>query len=335
MDSQSLSKPAVQGMNDAARASGAKMMKRWSSSEIPERDRLAYWVDAVCSTLVPQRCEPRRDKSFFGEIGYDEIGPARLVTLHTIDQRVSRLPNQVGGDPVEYFHVNVMRSGRGLTSQDGREAELAPGGLVLSDSARPYAIDFVDDYSSIVLRIPKPMLQQRIGTGDPFTLMRVDGTSGLGGMVTSMLRDLPAQLPTIPQSSRARLAENIIDLVAAALLSGGGEHAPVSAQLTLTRVKFWIETHLSEKLSSDEIARQCGLSVRHLNRLFVAEGSSLMHHVWERRLARCHRDLNDPALRRRSITDIAFAAGFNDLSHFSRAYRSRFGISPREARPKR
>lgn len=62
------------------------------------------------------------------------------------------------------------------------------------------------------------------------------------------------------------------------------------------------------------------------------EGTSLMHHVWERRLALCHRDLTDPAMCNRSITDIAFAAGFNDLSQFSRAYRARYGCPASKSR---
>jgi AraC-like DNA-binding protein len=65
-----------------------------------------------------------------------------------------------------------------------------------------------------------------------------------------------------------------------------GEGAPLSARLTLTRVKFWIETHLAEKLSGEEIARHCDLSLRHLNRLFESEDTSLMQYVWKRRLAR-------------------------------------------------
>jgi AraC-like DNA-binding protein len=52
----------------------------------------------------------------------------------------------------------------------------------------------------------------------------------------------------------------------------------------------------------------------------------------KRRLTRCHRDVTDPAMRCRPLGEIAFAAGFNDLSHFSRAYRARYGCTPRDAR---
>jgi AraC-like DNA-binding protein len=110
---------------------------------------------------------------------------------------------------------------------------------------------------------------------------------------------------------------DIVDLIACALLSTGGG-APLSAQLTLTRVKFWIESHLTEKLCGEEIARHCNLSLRHLNRLFESEDTSLMQYVWKRRLARSWRDLCDPAQRHRSIGEIALANGFNNLSHFSR-----------------
>ena len=91
---------------------------------------------------------------------------------------------------------------------------------------------------------------------------------------------------------------------------------------------------MTEDLSGERIAAANGVSVRHVNRLFAGEGTSLMHYVWERRLIRCRRDLTDPTMAHRTIGKIALAAGFNDLSHFSRAYRARYGTTPREERGK-
>jgi AraC-like DNA-binding protein len=42
--------------------------------------------------------------------------------------------------------------------------------------------------------------------------------------------------------------------------------------------------------------------------------------------------VTDPAMRGRPVGELAFAAGFNDLSHFSRAYRARYGCAPRDVR---
>jgi AraC-like DNA-binding protein len=307
------------------------MMQRWSSSEIPSRERLSFWVDVVCRTLANLRCEPRRDQPFFGEIGYDEFGPLKVVTVRSVGQCVSRSTALAASDPAGFYHINIMRTGRGLLKQDRRETDLASGGFAFADSSRPYAIDFIGNYSSNVLRIPRPMLQQHIGAPECFTGTRVEGASGLGAMVSSMLSDLPGLLSNTPNSVHERVADNIVDLVAAALLTAR-EDAPLSAPLTLTRTKFWIETHLTEKLSGEKIARHCNLSVRHLNRLFESEDTSLMRYVWKRRLARSWRDLSNPAQRHRSIGEIALANGFNNLSHFSREFHAWFGIPARAAR---
>ena len=224
------------------------MTRIWSSFQIPAQDRLDFWVDAVCLTLVRLRCEPRRNRPFFGEISYDELGPLKLVNVQSIGQRVSRSSSETADDQDEYYHVNVMPSGCGLMVQDGREAVLGPGGFVFSDSAQPYTIDFTSDFSSRVLRIPRPMLLRRIGAPENFTAWRVDGMNRLGANVASLLHQLPMRLSAIPVCAYERVADNIVDLVAAALLSTADD-APVPARLTLTRVKFWIEIHLTEKTS--------------------------------------------------------------------------------------
>ena len=43
----------------------------------------------------------------------------------------------------------------------------------------------------------------------------------------------------------------------------------------------------------------------------------------------------DPALRHRTIGDLAFSWGFVDASHFSRAFKARFGVGPTDYRLKR
>jgi transcriptional regulator GlxA family with amidase domain len=51
-----------------------------------------------------------------------------------------------------------------------------------------------------------------------------------------------------------------------------------------------------------------------------------------RRSARAYRFLTSPRHAHRKIADIAFAAGFGDVSHFDRMFRCRYGRSPSEVR---
>lgn len=305
------------------------MPKIWSTADVQPRDRLPYWIDAVCDSLVHADCEVSRDRPFFGEMRTEALDDLRIVALAGTVRRVTRSPRQIARDPTDSFAVTVNQSGVNLFNQDGRDAVLRRGDLVLHDMTRPLQISVDSDFAQTVLLFPRSALKSRLGAAEPYIGRRIDGATGMGRLLSPLLRALPAPLDGIPTAARERVAGNVLDLIATALLPLS--EAP-SAGMTLVRVKLWIETHLGEALTAERISGACRMSVRHLNRLFRREGTSLMHHVWERRLALCHRDLTDPAMRNRSIIDIAFAAGFNDLSHFSRAYRARYGCPASELR---
>ena len=53
-----------------------------------------------------------------------------------------------------------------------------------------------------------------------------------------------------------------------------------------------------------------------------------MARLWEERVNCAARLLSAPAAADRSITDIAFACGFNDSSHFGRVFAARKGMAP-------
>jgi AraC family transcriptional regulator, positive regulator of tynA and feaB len=248
-----------------------------------------------------------------------------------VAQIITRSPRKIAHRPTDMFTIGVQSAGRGFGSQDGRDLALRPGDLVLYDMTRPLRLTFSGSFVRTTLIFPRATLLRRLGAAERFIGRSIDGTVGIGGMLSPLVRKLPSRLDTIPVSVRERLADNLLDLIATALLSDS-EGAPLSRGMTLVHAKAWIETHLDEALSAERIAGACRLSARHLNRLFEREGTSLMRYVWDRRLTRCHRDVSDPTMRGRPIGEIAFAAGFNDLSHFGRAYRARYGCAPRDAR---
>jgi AraC-like DNA-binding protein len=54
--------------------------------------------------------------------------------------------------------------------------------------------------------------------------------------------------------------------------------------------------------------------------------------VLRQRLARAYGILRSPLQARRAISTIAFKLGFNDLSHFNRAFRRRYHATPSDVR---
>jgi AraC-like DNA-binding protein len=87
----------------------------------------------------------------------------------------------------------------------------------------------------------------------------------------------------------------------------------------------------------------CGLSVwgvaarqrvtpRYVQILFASEGTTFVQFVLALRLAEVRRTFADPRSADRSITEIAFDAGFGDISYFNRRFRRQFGVTPSQVR---
>ncbi len=104
--------------------------------------------------------------------------------------------------------------------------------------------------------------------------------------------------------------------------------APETA--TILSAVSYIEDHLAEPLSLDVVAKVCGYSKFHFQRLFQATtGLTPAAYIRKRRISEVVR-----AMERGegNITDLAFRYGFNSKENFTRAFRKEHGILPTEYR---
>jgi len=76
------------------------------------------------------------------------------------------------------------------------------------------------------------------------------------------------------------------------------------------------------------VASSQGISSRYLQRLIETSGVSFAARVNELRLQKTFTLLAETRDSARRISDIALQAGFSDVSHFNRLFRSRFGDTP-------
>jgi AraC-like DNA-binding protein len=87
-----------------------------------------------------------------------------------------------------------------------------------------------------------------------------------------------------------------------------------------------METNFHHNLSIHEFARMCNRSVSSFKREFQKHyGTSPGKWLLERRLQHSASLLHSTAM---NITEIAFECGFEDLSHFSKAFKEKFGLNP-------
>lgn len=100
----------------------------------------------------------------------------------------------------------------------------------------------------------------------------------------------------------------------------------------LERVLNHIDAHWQEKLSLDEVAQIACLHPQSLSRYFRKHlGKTFQEYLIELRLSRASCELLQT---NRTISDIAFDCGFNNLANFNRSFLARYKCSPREYRLK-
>src|SRR5262245_23957795 len=92
----------------------------------------------------------------------------------------------------------------------------------------------------------------------------------------------------------------------------------------------YLEANYRGRFSLAEVAAGAGVHPSHLAEVFRGRHAmSVGEWVRLRRLEYAREKLLD---RRRSISEVALAAGFADQSHLTRLFRAHFGVTPAEYR---
>ena len=100
----------------------------------------------------------------------------------------------------------------------------------------------------------------------------------------------------------------------------------------LTQAIQLMSGSIDNPLSPSVIAREIGLSARQLERLFGRHlNCSPKKYFVDMRLQKARRLLVQTDM---SVTEIAFATGFNSPTHFAKVYRMHFAVSPSQQKSK-
>ena len=105
-------------------------------------------------------------------------------------------------------------------------------------------------------------------------------------------------------------------------------HVPEVAPRAVRRAREYIEAHLAEAISVNDIAAAVGLCVRSLQAAFLRHtGDTPMAYLRKRRLEAVHRELH-AAPPGTTVTEVAMRYGFGHLGRFAGSYARTFGESP-------
>lgn len=219
-------------------------------------------------------------------------------------------------------------------TQDGRHATCGPQSLVLMDVGRPLEAAQEGALEILSCILPADFLQARVPALPQVLTCPRPATRGAAAMLRDLMKSGWREGDGL-DADEARVLPGIFSTLIDSVFVRDDRALARDGQLeTLHRRMQDIiheEAH-NPRLTPALIAERMGISSSYLFAVARRFGSSVRKSIIEHRLQGCRQMLSDPACARRSVTEIAFLWGFQDVSHFSRRFSARFGASPKAYR---
>lgn len=211
------------------------------------------------------------------------------------------------------------------------QAILPPGAALVVDRRTAAEISWVGAADILIVALDNNVLTATSrNLGVPKLVPRETGRISDPAIrnITGMVRDLMVRDQPLP----GPVASSVTQLLAVRLLSQEAPRASESRKERLSpsalrRTLAFIDNHLEENFALEDMATAAGCSRFHFARAFRSStGVSPWRYVTARRLKQA-----ETLLRTReglSVAEVCHMVGFQDQSHFTRAFKNVFSVTP-------
>jgi AraC-like DNA-binding protein len=312
-------------------------MDVYSTAGVPAgRRRTSYWNEVYTSHFAQVTFDPVSGEDFEAELRTGSIGPLDLARVSYHAAEVERTRSHINRTQERRFSFVLHLQGRGTFSHCGHETVIDRGDFVLSDNSEPHHLTLEGPADVIILRTPTHILKPYLPSPERLCGLRLPAHEGFTSTAAAMLKSLAEQLERglSPRFSEM-VVRNVLEVMATSYAMVFDESIGDCSIVGVRRVwaRRFIESHLTEPdLTATSVARAMEVSPRYLRMLFAADRETVSGYILRRRLEECARQLASSLRRGQTITEIAFASGFNNVAHFTRVFREQYGMTPRQYR---
>ena len=313
----------------------ADLPNRFSISHHGPAKGLSYeqWREVICRGFCRLDVAPAGTDHIDCHNEFSILQSVSLATPRGTSARFARTRSLLSDGCDDMVLINASH-GAVRVAQGSKTIELTNGQMCLTEMNVVGAADLTSAGSFTTTRFPRRFLLQV----SPSAEDKLAKPLGHGQAVSMMFNRYFALCNEVANdldaAGQQAAAQHLADLVSLLLgANAEGDAFSKQARLSTARldlVKADIVRNLSRAdLAVDVVARANGMSERQVQRLFAHSGTTFSEFVIEQRLSLARRLLLHSG-RQRKVSDIAYAAGFSDLSYFNRTFRRRFGVTPTE-----
>jgi AraC family transcriptional regulator, positive regulator of tynA and feaB len=301
----------------------------WSANQYDAKQPFGSWADDLAAAFV--QLEPRKiaDLPFHGTIVRSDADAIKVSRVTATKHRVLRLRSHIAQSVDDLCFVNLQLEGVGRYLQRGHVQVCGPGDLALVDTTEPFEIANGSDFSLFCFAVPRRLLPNGFPQRPQLKLAATETGRALSRTIASH-----AELclsPSRPLEFAALSGAHIVDLISHVPLAlEQARPESINIPILLSMMLEYLDSHIDEtSLSAEALALRFRCSERYVHKLFSITGLTVGEHINNRRIQLCTRGLLDG---RKTISEIAYAAGFQDISYFNRLFRRSHGMAPRDFR---
>lgn len=313
------------------------MWQEFSTDSVAAPVRARRWAEFGSETLSEMEVAPldaggnfraRMKRRNLGALGYVEIESSPALARSTAAQA-----GPWGTNGADYLMMTVADRGRSVLSQSGWSADLQVGDIVIRDLAKPWESSSDVGMGLILIKIPYTLVAKHHSDPERLVGYHLPASDARVGFASTVIRASRQALQATPDADWHDHLSDVLAGVFRLICHNDYGHDIVGETGNLIGLKRAATTFISRNLCDPEltvgmVAAAVGVTSRHLQRAFMDTGVTPRQFILDERLVEAARLLQDKRPDSERIIDIAFSVGFNDASHFTRAFVHKFGCSP-------
>jgi AraC-like DNA-binding protein len=240
------------------------------------------------------------------------------------------------GDCCEDFWFSPITAGWQGVVHNGHTTRLDQGDTCLMNIGQAGDGFFPEGGSVIAIRVDGTSIRALVKHPEEMAGIPIRHSHPGMALLMGYVRSIYETADTLTPELQHRFGLHVVDIIASIVGATRDGSAQAEAgglrSARLRQVLDAIATRACDsKFGVEAVAAELAVTSRTIQLMFEETGSTFSEHVSEHRLRRAWQLLADPKSGL-TIAEVAYEAGFNDLSHFYRAFRRRFGETPASAR---
>lgn len=309
----------------------SEQIEHFATADVAQHERLHFWNRIASETFCGLSIDAERE-TFDAEMWRWTMGELTMIrprSPNAVVQRNARLARD-GGDRVM---LHFQHAGSCLHKQSNKTYNLRAGDSILTDSNENYRVDLSGDNDMLVVEMPRRNLVERVPGLNDVIAHRIAGETPSSRLLHDFILSLWRQGDQ--RNADPAWVKSITD-VFYNLLTLALADRNVSADndaLLITRLTSLVKARICDPdFRPSHLADELGISIRTVQNAFARIGATPSAYILDRRLTHAaDRLVAAPQL---SITSVAYEAGFNDCSYFTRCFKHKYGLSPTAYRAK-